>query len=103
MIKDPEGPYGQLIRLQNLSTMSGQNALNDQDRPELVNSGRNSSQQFSMLGSISWESPGIENSNRHSFSNLYGVPTAISVLETEAAKTSTPTSELAQLPHELGV
>ncbi|XP_035548260.1 ABC transporter B family member 11-like isoform X2 [Juglans regia] len=104
MIKDPEGPYSQLIRLQNLSTMSEQIALNDQDRPEFVlNSGRNSSPQFSLLGSISLESPGIGNRRCHSFSTPFGVPTAVSVQETEAGKTSTPASAPAQLPLEVSL
>ncbi|KAG6731384.1 hypothetical protein I3842_01G127300 [Carya illinoinensis] len=104
MIKDPEGPYSQLKRLQNLSTMSEQNALNDLDRPEVVlNSGRISSPQFSLLGSISRESPAIGNRSCHSFSTPFGVPTATSVLETEAGKTSTPASAPAQLPLEVSL
>ncbi|XP_059434630.1 ABC transporter B family member 11-like isoform X2 [Corylus avellana] len=104
LIKYPEGAYSQLIQLQDISTVSEQNALNDQDRSELtVNSGRNSSQQFSFLRSISRESSGSGNSSRHSFSIPFGVPTKISVLENETAETNAPASAPTQPPPEVSL
>jgi ATP-binding cassette subfamily B (MDR/TAP) protein 1 len=90
--------------LQDISTVSEQNALNDQDRSELtVNSGRNSSQRFSVLRSISQESSGSGNSSRHSFSIPFGVPTKISVLENETAETNAPASAPTQPPPEVSL
>uniref|UniRef100_A0A2N9EIP8 Uncharacterized protein n=1 Tax=Fagus sylvatica TaxID=28930 RepID=A0A2N9EIP8_FAGSY len=91
LVKDPEGAYSQLIRLQDISTVSEQNALLDQ------------SQQLSFLRSISQESSGIGNSGRHSFSISLGLPTAVSVLETATTETTNPASGPAQLPPEVSL
>lgn len=101
LLKDPEGPYSQLIRLQEFSTVSEQNALNEQDRPELlVNSVRNSSQRISFVQSISRESSG---SGRHSFSIPFGVPAAVCALEKEPVETDTPASAPTKLPPEVSL
>ncbi|XP_024022964.1 ABC transporter B family member 11 [Morus notabilis] len=86
LIKDPEGAYSQLIRLQQIYRASEQSGgANGQDRPELiVNSGRHSSQRFSSMRSISRGSSGTGNSSRHSFSVSFGVPTAIETLPAES-------------------
>ncbi|XP_040990027.1 ABC transporter B family member 11-like isoform X2 [Juglans microcarpa x Juglans regia] len=102
LTKEPEGPYSQLIRLQNLSTVSEQNALDDQDRLEPMNSGRNSSQRFSLLRSISRKSSGIGNSSRHSFSIAFGVPTT-SMLETEPVESNAQALAPTQLPPEVSL
>ncbi|KAK9934148.1 hypothetical protein M0R45_021302 [Rubus argutus] len=84
LVKDPDGAYSQLIRLQELRTVSEQTGLNDQERTELSSdSRRQSSQRFSLLRSISRGSSERGNSSRRSFSISYGgAPTAIGVLET---------------------
>ncbi|KAL5852914.1 hypothetical protein ACOSQ3_008032 [Xanthoceras sorbifolium] len=83
LTKDPDGPYSQLIRLQETRMVSEQTVVNDQDRPEIiVDSGRQSSQRMSFKRSISRGSSGIGNSSRHSFSVSLGVPTGVNVLDT---------------------
>ncbi|KAI9194655.1 hypothetical protein LWI28_007994 [Acer negundo] len=85
LTKDPDGPYSQLIRLQEMGMVSEQNVVNDQGRPEItVDSGRQSSQRTSFIRSISRGSSGIGNSSHHSFSVSFGVPTGVDVLDTAA-------------------
>ncbi|KAJ9699966.1 hypothetical protein PVL29_005686 [Vitis rotundifolia] len=80
LIKDPDGAYSQLIRLQEIS--SEQNASHDQEKPEIsVDSGRHSSKRMSLLRSIS-RSSSIGQSSRHSFSMSFGVPPEINIIET---------------------
>ncbi|KAK9288452.1 hypothetical protein L1049_016909 [Liquidambar formosana] len=99
LLKDPDGAYCQLIRLQEISKESQQNAVNDQDKPEMsVDSGRHPSQRLSFLRSISQGSSGMGNSSRHSFSVSFGVPAGIGVLETVATESGIPASEASQ-PH----
>ncbi|KAM5568512.1 hypothetical protein ABKV19_016195 [Rosa sericea] len=95
LVKDPEGAYSQLIRLQETRTVSEQIGLNDQDRPDISSdSRRQSSQRFSLLRSISRGSSGRANSSRYSFSTSYGgAPTAIGILETNPAEPDTHAPE----------
>ncbi|KAG2726673.1 hypothetical protein I3760_01G124800 [Carya illinoinensis] len=102
LTKEPEGPYSQLIRLQDLSTVSEQNALDDQDMLQPMNSVRNLSQQFSLLRSISQKSSEIGNSSRHSFSITFGVPTT-SMLETEPIESNAQALAPSQLPPEVSL
>ncbi|KAK4586298.1 hypothetical protein RGQ29_023461 [Quercus rubra] len=81
LIKDPEGAYSQLIHLQDISTMSEQNALNDQEMPELPR----------------------RNSSHHSYSKSLGVADAVSVQETTPAETTTPASAPTKLPPEVSL
>ncbi|KAK9934149.1 hypothetical protein M0R45_021303 [Rubus argutus] len=92
LVKDPDGAYSQLIRLQEMRTVSEQTGLNDQERTELSSdSRRQSSQRFSFLRSISRGSSGRGNSSPHSFSISYGgAPTVIDVLETTQADIHAP-------------
>ncbi|KAI6685162.1 hypothetical protein NL676_031075 [Syzygium grande] len=91
LIKEPDGAYSQLIRLQEVN--NEQCAPPDQDRPELiVNSGRHSSRRISFIRSMSQGSSGIGNSSRHSFS-VFGVPTGIGPEDTVPADSSSPPSE----------
>lgn len=91
LLKDPDGAYSQLIRLQEVN--NEQCAPPNQDRPELiVNSGRHSSQRISFLRTMSQGSSSIGNSSRHSFS-LFGVPSGIGALETVPPDSSSPPSE----------
>ncbi|KAL6292834.1 hypothetical protein ACE6H2_000976 [Prunus campanulata] len=101
LIKDPEGAYSQLIRLQEMSSVSEQTAVNDHERLSSVDSRRHSSQRFSNLRSISRGSSGRGNSSRHSFSNSYGVP--IGVLETASAEPDIPASTSLTVPPEVSL
>ncbi|KAL4643330.1 hypothetical protein ACB092_02G084800 [Castanea dentata] len=81
LIKDPEGAYSQLIHLQDISTMLEQNALNDQEMPELPR----------------------RNSSHHLSSKSLGVADAVSVQETTPAETTTPASAPTKLPPEVSL
>lgn len=89
LTKDPDGAFSQLIRMQEMSPLPQNIALNDAERTEIiVDSERHSSQLFSILRSLSQGSSGIGNSSRHSFSVPFGVPTGINVPETALAEPS---------------
>ncbi|KAK3017231.1 hypothetical protein RJ639_007149, partial [Escallonia herrerae] len=91
LLQDPEGAYCQLILLQELGNESEHLVSSDQDRLEItMDSGRHSSQRFSILRSVSRGSSGIGNSSRHTFSVSIGVPTAISVLEMAVSEPRAP-------------
>ncbi|XP_042515586.1 ABC transporter B family member 11-like [Macadamia integrifolia] len=88
LVKDPEGAYCQLIRLQEMNPES-EHGVNDQDKPEIsVDSARHSSQHISIRRSVSRESSGPGNSSRHSFSVSFGLPTGVNIQET--ATTTVP-------------
>ncbi|KAL5538774.1 hypothetical protein UlMin_043914 [Ulmus minor] len=104
LTKDPEGAYSQLIRLQEMNKGSDQGAANDQERGEIVSdSGRQSSQRFSLLRSISRGSSGTGNSSRHSFSVPYGLPTPINPFETEEAEPSGVAPAPSEVPKEVSL
>ncbi|VVA39824.1 PREDICTED: ABC transporter, partial [Prunus dulcis] len=103
LIKDPEGAYSQLIRLQEMSSVSEQTAVNNHERLGSVDSRRHSSQRFSNLRSISRGSSGSGNSNRHSFSITYGVPTAVDSLETASVGRDIPASASSRGPPEVSL
>ncbi|BFG14786.1 hypothetical protein CerSpe_010600 [Prunus speciosa] len=103
LIKDPEGAYSQLIRLQEMSSVSEQTAVNDHERLSSVDSRRHSSKRFSNLRSISRGSSERGNSNRHSFSIKYGVPTAVDSLETASAGSDIPASASSRVPPEVSL
>ncbi|KAI5349067.1 hypothetical protein L3X38_001954 [Prunus dulcis] len=103
LIKDPEGAYSQLIRLQEMSSVSEQTAVNNHERLGSVDSRRHSSQRFSNLRSISGGSSGSGNSNRHSFAITYGVPTAVDSLETASVGRDISTSASSRGPPEVSL
>lgn len=73
--------------------VSEQKLANDQERLEIsVDSERHSSQQISLLRSISRGSSGNGNSGRQSISVSFGVPNGIDVLETAPAEAEPHTS-----------
>ncbi|KAF4370235.1 hypothetical protein CsatB_005808 [Cannabis sativa] len=75
LVKDPEGAYSQLIRLQEVNKESEQTG--DQNKTEIsTESFRQSSQRGSIIRSLSRGSS-IGNSSRHSFSVSFGLPTGI--------------------------
>ncbi|KAJ7973147.1 ABC transporter B family protein [Quillaja saponaria] len=83
LIKDPNGAYSQLIRLQEVKKESEQ-AADDQDITEIsMESFRKSSQGMSLQRSISRGSSGAGNSSRHSFSVAFGLPTGVNVPDPE--------------------
>ncbi|XP_048138825.1 ABC transporter B family member 4-like isoform X2 [Rhodamnia argentea] len=77
LLKDPDGPYSQLIHLQQVNSDQHQ-ATDDQNKPEHFLDGRQLSQRMS-LGSISRISSGVGNSSRHSFSISFGLPPGFNV------------------------
>ncbi|KAF8401217.1 hypothetical protein HHK36_012146 [Tetracentron sinense] len=85
LLKDPDGAYCQLIRLQQVNKESEQ-LMNDHETSEItVDSGKHSSQNMSFLRSISRGSSGVGTSSPHSFSVSFGLPTGFSVQETAPA------------------
>ena len=86
-----------------MSSVSEQTAVNDHERLSSVDSRRHSSQRFSNLRSISRGSSGRENSNRHSFSISYGVPTAVDSLETASAGRDIPASASSRVSPEVSL
>ncbi|GKV10457.1 hypothetical protein SLEP1_g21816 [Rubroshorea leprosula] len=94
LIKDLDGAYCQLIRLQEISMASEQIVLNDSERPEIViESGRYLSERTS----------GVGNSSRHSFSLPFGLPTRISVQEREPPEPCKPASRASKPPPEVSL
>ncbi|KAK7264795.1 hypothetical protein RJT34_32406 [Clitoria ternatea] len=97
LIKDPNGAYSQLIRLQEINR-SEQNVI-DRDKPDsIAYSGRHSSQRSSFLRSISQESLGAGNSGRHSFSASFGVPTTVGFVEPASGEAQDPPSKVPSPP-----
>ncbi|KAK2970216.1 hypothetical protein RJ640_021652 [Escallonia rubra] len=98
LLKDPEGAYSQLIRLQEVQKDTIQEGADDQDKSDITKeSGRHSSQRISYRRSISRGSS-VGNSSRHSFSVSFGVPTGFGAPETaltEPESTSQKISEKA--------
>ncbi|XP_030460441.1 ABC transporter B family member 11-like [Syzygium oleosum] len=88
LLKDPDGAYSQRIRLQEVNRESEQ-APDDQNRSEITEYDRQSSQRMSYKQSIS---PGssIGNSSRHSFSVSFGLPTGLNVADDTVAGTQSP-------------
>ncbi|PRQ39610.1 putative xenobiotic-transporting ATPase [Rosa chinensis] len=84
LVKDPDGAYSQLIRLQEISNVSEHDAQNDHERPEISSSFR----KLSSFRSISLGSSEIGNSSRrsHSFSISHGAPTVTGVFEIAPAE-----------------
>ncbi|XP_010045610.2 ABC transporter B family member 11 [Eucalyptus grandis] len=79
LVKDPDGAYSQLIRLQEVNKESEQ-APDDQNRSEITEYNRQSSQRMSYKKSISRGSS-IGNSSRHSLSVSFGLPTGLNVAD----------------------
>lgn len=93
LLKDPEGAYSQLIRLQEVNKESENQATDSQDRPDgSIEFGRQSSQRMSFLRSISRGSSGPGNSSRHSFSVSFGLPTGLGLPDNAIADAEAPRS-----------
>ncbi|XP_059435410.1 ABC transporter B family member 4-like isoform X2 [Corylus avellana] len=93
LLKDPDGAFSQLIRLQEVNKES-QHAVDDQEKSEITleslrqSSLRRSSRRVSIPHSISRGSS--TNSSRHSFLVIFGVPRGLDVTNTAAAESYTP-------------
>ncbi|KAK9983466.1 hypothetical protein SO802_032991 [Lithocarpus litseifolius] len=87
LLKDPDGAYSKLIRLQDVNKESKQ-ATDDQNKSEITmesfrqSSLRQSSRKSSILRSISRGSSGRGNSSQHSFSVAFGIPAGLDVTDT---------------------
>ncbi|KAI3440973.1 uncharacterized protein J3R85_003014 [Psidium guajava] len=77
LLKDPNGAYGQLIRLQQVNAEQDR-ATDDQNKPESLLDSRQSSPRMS-LKSISQGSSGVGNSSRRSLSISFGLATGLNV------------------------
>ncbi|XP_054801842.1 ABC transporter B family member 21-like [Prosopis cineraria] len=96
LLKDPEGAYSQLIRLQEVNKESEESSER-QNRSEIsLESFRQSSQRRSLRRSISRGSS-VGNSSRHSFSVPFGMPTVVNVPEPELEKLDAK-KELPEIP-----
>ncbi|XP_061367873.1 ABC transporter B family member 21-like [Gastrolobium bilobum] len=82
LLKDPEGAYFQLIRLQEVNKESEESADHHNKSELSVESFRQSSQRRSLQRSISRGSS-AGNSSRHSFSVSFGLPTGVNVVDPE--------------------
>ncbi|WJX13490.1 ABC transporter B member 11 [Trifolium repens] len=101
LLKDPEGAYSQLIRLQEVNKESEETTDLNSKREFSAESLRQSSQRKSLQRSIS-KGSSIGNSSRHSFSVSFGLPTGINVadpdeLENLPAKEKGPEVPLSRL------
>ncbi|XP_061961470.1 ABC transporter B family member 4-like isoform X2 [Populus nigra] len=91
LLKDPEGAYSQLIRLQEVNKESKQETEDPKESSISEESLRQSSQRISLKRSISRGSSGVGHSSRHSLSLSFGLPTGFNVPDN-------PTSELEVSP-----
>ncbi|KAK9161866.1 hypothetical protein Syun_008207 [Stephania yunnanensis] len=73
LLKDPDGAFCQLVRLQEVNKESRHKPVGEDDRSEGGEIGRSSSQRLS-LRSLSRTSSGVGNSSRHSFTVSFGLP-----------------------------
>ncbi|KAI7983537.1 ABC transporter B family member 11 [Camellia lanceoleosa] len=81
LLKDPEGAYYQLTRLQEVSRDSEQVVVAQDKSESIIKLSRQSSQQMSFLRSVSRGSSGAGNSSPH-LSVSFGPPTGFNVPET---------------------
>ncbi|XP_020228213.1 ABC transporter B family member 21-like isoform X1 [Cajanus cajan] len=89
LIKDPDGTYSQLIRLQEINRQT--DGKNDSGRIEnFVDSERQSSQRFSFPQSLSQESSGIGKSSNHSLIISNAMPNTLDLLKTSGGPEALP-------------
>ncbi|KAG9457822.1 hypothetical protein H6P81_002330 [Aristolochia fimbriata] len=93
LIRDPNGAYSQLIRLQEVNREHDQTTAESERSEIRSESGRHSSR-LSLPRSISRGSSGIGSSRHHSLTVSFGIPTGISIEEAAVATPDTyPPSE----------
>ncbi|XP_060175041.1 ABC transporter B family member 11-like [Lycium barbarum] len=94
LLKDPEGAYSQLICLQEVNKETEKSGLDERDGLDKSMS----SKRMSLLRSVSQSSSGIGNSGRHSLPMSFGLPTGVSVPETENADTQEVSEKPLKVP-----
>uniref|UniRef100_A0A9I9CUG2 ABC transporter B family member 21-like n=1 Tax=Cucumis melo TaxID=3656 RepID=A0A9I9CUG2_CUCME len=88
LLKDPEGPYSQLIRLQEVNQESQEAGIDKVKQESTSGSFRRYSKGASMPRSISRGSSGVGNSSRHSFSVSFGLPAGVPITDVPMADES---------------
>ncbi|XP_048138832.1 ABC transporter B family member 4-like isoform X2 [Rhodamnia argentea] len=101
LLKDPNGAYSQLIRLQQVNAEQDR-ATDDQNKPENLLDGRQSSQRLS-LKSISRGSSGVGNSSRHSLSISFRLATGLNVPNGAPANTESSSLEKKEAAAEVSI
>ncbi|CAL0311170.1 unnamed protein product [Lupinus luteus] len=85
LLKDPEGAYSQLIRLQETKKESKE-STDHQDKGEISSE---SIRHLSQMRSFRRSGSSAGNSSRHSFSNSFGLPTAVNKADPELEHSQT--------------
>ncbi|KAG1370984.1 putative ABC transporter B family member 4 [Cocos nucifera] len=93
LLKDPDGAYCQLIRLQEMNKESDDTSGPDQDKSDIGDSGRRSSKKLSFTRSISRGSSRGQ-SSPHSFQIALGVPIGIDIQANITEQTNVPEIEV---------
>ncbi|KAA8549016.1 hypothetical protein F0562_000700 [Nyssa sinensis] len=103
LLKDPDGAYTQLIRLQEVNKHSEKQGALDPDKSEItLETGRQSSQRASFLRSLSRGSSGVGNSSRHhSLSVSFGLPTGLNVPEVASTEPEAGLAKPSENPPEV--
>ncbi|KAG1370988.1 ABC transporter B family member 4 [Cocos nucifera] len=93
LLKDPNGAYCQLTRLQEMNKESDNPTGPDQDKSDIGDSGRHSSKKLSFTRSISRGSSRGQSSH-HSFQMALGVPIGIEIQASTIEQTNIPETEV---------
>lgn len=102
LIRDSEGAYSQLIRLQEVNKDIEKDVdIKDKSSITMESARQSSSQRMSFRRSISRGSSGLGNSSRHSIQVSFGVPTVLTVSETAMAEPDVATQEASEKPPEV--
>ncbi|XP_056163008.1 ABC transporter B family member 4-like isoform X6 [Syzygium oleosum] len=101
LLKDPDGAYSQLIRLQQVNAEQDQ-ATDDQSKSENLLDGRQSSQRMS-LRSVSRGSSGVGNSSRHSLSISFGLATGLNAPDGAPANPESSSLEKTEAAAEVSI
>ncbi|KAG0500935.1 hypothetical protein HPP92_001007 [Vanilla planifolia] len=97
LVKNPDGAYTQLIRLQETNQNSNSISMYDKDKASITADGsRRASQRISFKSSISRESSFGHSSRHHSFSAGLGLPVGIDVQGSVMEEPSSSSSEKAK-------
>ncbi|KAG6598933.1 ABC transporter B family member 11, partial [Cucurbita argyrosperma subsp. sororia] len=98
LLKDPEGPYSQLIRLQEVNQESQEAGIDKVKQESTSGSFRRYSKGASIRRSVSRGSSGVGNSSRHSFSVSFGLPAAVPITDVPMADESAPENTTERSP-----
>ncbi|XP_030947827.1 ABC transporter B family member 4-like isoform X10 [Quercus lobata] len=97
LLKDPDGAYSQLIRLQEANKVSKQD-VNDHKSEITVESFRQSSKRKTILKSISRGSSELGNSSSRSLSLAFGLPTGLNLTDAATEEPDSPSVAQQQAP-----